>query len=406
MRQRISLLLIALSLFATTGCRELHVLSVAPNRVQAGESAPLHITGAGFDGDTRLALAAPGLDITLGQLEVLSDSEATGSVPAAAPAGSYDVVALRGGDEARLEGGLELVEGRARVVFIDVGQGDATLVVAPGGETLLIDGGPASRVASVEAALAEHADGHLEAVILTHFDADHLAGLVELLAGVDRVAGSGDDVRPSLTLGPRDDGSCGSNTCEKLRRLGAYPFEVAGVAARFALGAVDVEVVAADGDVGSGPLPGIDDDNEHSVVVRVSFAGRTVLVTGDITGGGLGTTDLETPLAEVTGPIDVLRVSHHGSATSSAAGALTAWQPRAAVLSLGTDNAYCHPDDDVLARLAATGAGLFATGHGIVDDGARCGGPTEVPQGARFGLGDILLDIDAGGGMELAGRAL
>lgn len=398
----IALLTSALLFAVASGCRELTILDVEPGQIPAGSGGALRIQGAGFDDQVLFSLTGAGLTISLGQPEVVSEAEAAARVPVAAPAGRYDVVATRGGVEARLEDTLGIVAGRARVVFVDVGQGDATLVVAPGGETLLIDGGPASAVSAVEAALHEHAGGRLDAVVLSHFDADHLAGLVELLAGPDRVAGTGDDVRPTHTFGPTDLGDCVTDTCEKLRRLAAYPFEVARVADALPLGDVEVEVVAADGDVGGGAVPGVDDDNEHSVVVRMSFGGRSVLVTGDLTGGGLGTVDLETPLAERTGPVDVLRVSHHGSQTSTAPDALARWQPAFAVLSFGTDNAYCHPHTDVLARLASSGAQLFATGSGIVDDGARCGGRTEAPEGASFGLGDVVLDLDASGLVSLA----
>jgi hypothetical protein len=72
-------------------------------------------------------------------------------------------------------------------------------------------------------------------------------------------------------------------------------------------------------------------------------------------------------------------------------------------MSLGTDNAYCHPAPEALARIAAVGAPIYATGAGIVDDGDRCGGPTAWPAQAKRGLGTITLEIGADGRMLLNG---
>ena len=127
---------------------------------------------------------------------------------------------------------------------------------------------------------------------------------------------------------------------------------------------------------------------------------------GDLRGGGDGGADLESALATGSGPIEEVRVSNHGAATASAPSALAAWQARAIVLSLGTDNAYCHPASEVLTRLAASGAPLYATGAGIVVDGARCDGETEWPAQARPGLGTITLTLLAGGEISLAGDSL
>ena len=118
------------------------------------------------------------------------------------------------------------------------------------------------------------------------------------------------------------------------------------------------------------------------------------------------TVDLETPLAELTGPVDVLRVGHHGSQTSSALSALQRWAPRLAVLSLGTDNAYCHPHPDVLSRLATLATHIAATGSGIVDDSGGCTGPTNWPPNAQPDLGDIVVELSADGTLTLEGEVL
>lgn len=387
---------------AAAACRDLAVLSVNPPEVPAGVATAVEVQGRGFADGLALRLESAGLEVGLAPVVVEGPEHATGRVPSAAPPGSYDVVAEIDGAAATLVSGVRVVSGEARITFIDVGQGDGTLVVAPSGESLLIDGGAIGATAAVRAVIDREAFGRLDAVVLSHFDADHLAGLVGVLSGDDGVAGSSDDLLPEIALGPVDDASCSTDTCARMRLLSAWPFEVAVPGRTFAVGEVEVEVVAANGRVGAEMVPGVNDNNEHSVVVIVRFGGRTVLVTGDLTGGGDGTADLETPLSDFTGPIDVLRVSHHGSRTSSAAAALSKWAPFASVFSFGTDNAYCHPHAEVLSRVASSSGAVYATGSGVVAALDRCDEATVAPEGARLGLGDVLLRIGVDGSMVMA----
>ncbi len=379
--------------------------TASPGTLEAGRAATLTVDGEGFGDGLTMALATPAVTVSLG-VTVDSDVRATAAVPASLPPGTYALVAQRGTATARLEGAVQALSGLLKIVFIDVGQGDATLIVAPTGETLLFDGGPPDALAAVRAALDRYAGGRLDVVVLSHVDADHLAGLVGLLAGPDNAPGTSDDVVPERRVGPTDDGSCDTLLCGRYRNLAAYPFTDAAPGDTIPLGDVFVKVVAADGDVGDGREPEVDEDNEKSVGLLFSFGDRTVLVAGDLTGGGLGTASLEAPLAAHTGPVDVLRVDHHGSATSSDPAALALWQPRAIVASMGTDNSYCHPAAEVVPRWAALGAPIYATGAGIVEDGARCDGPTAWPAQARPNLGDIVLEISAVGGITIAGDVL
>ncbi|MFZ9889062.1 MAG: ComEC/Rec2 family competence protein, partial [Myxococcota bacterium] len=175
---------------------------------------------------------------------------------------------------------------------------------------------------------------------------------------------------------------------------------------RFPLGEIEVEIVAADGIVGNSPIAGANDDNERSIAVLVTFAGRRLLVTGDLTGGGESTADLETPLAAITGPVDVLRTGHHGSKTSSNEAALSTWSPTIAIISAGTDNPYCHPVEEVLMRIAAHAGEVLVTGAGIVDDGDRCGGPTIAPANVFLGMGNIEIGITVAGDLFHAAKEL
>jgi competence protein ComEC len=399
---RFTLLAPLVPLLGALGCGPgLRIDAVKPSTTAPG--ATVDIEGDGFGAGLSFQLLEG--QIQLQSVEAVDATHARATIPAAAPNGTFTLVAARDGAEAKKPEALTLVADALRVHFLDIGQGDATLVVAPTGESLLIDGGPRDSADVVRNAIDEFAGGTLDAVVLSHTDADHLGGVVEVLRGEDHVAGTQDDLVPAQRYSYVDDGSCDSLLCGTARNMRAWPFTVASVGDEISLGDVKAEIVAADGDVGGGRLQNIDADNERSVVVRLEFAGKSVLVTGDLTGGGLGDVDLELPLSAQIGHVDVLRLSHHGSATSSHIAALQGFSPRAVVVSVGTDNAYCHPAVETTEALAELGARVFATGAGMVhaDD---CGETTTWPAGSRVGLGTFTLAITADGAMSLAGETL
>ncbi len=292
-----------------------------------------------------------------------------------------------------------------RIVAVDVGQGDCSLVLGPDGTTILIDGGGPSRQDAVWAAVGAYSGGRVDHVVVTHYDADHLGGLSSFLLGADGRAGTDDDGAAGATIWDYgDDGSCTTQTCDRYRQSRTLRGAQATVGQRFPLGDAELVVVAVNGQLPDGTRVPVLDENERSVTVVLSHGVFRALLGGDLTGGGNGTADVETPLARQVGRVDVLKVNHHGSETSTNQMALALWAPRAAVLSLGTDNTYCHPAATVVDRLGQTGAALFATGQGITSAG-RCGATT-WPLAATVGVGDVVVDGFRDGEVRVDGNTI
>ena len=239
------------------------------------------------------------------------------------------------------------------VTFLDVGQGDAAVVEAPGGAVMLIDGGgtrdgqfdTGARI--VEPFLRARGIPRLEVVALSHPHPDHLNGLFRILQRfpVGAFWSSGDD---------------GHNP--EYRRLIALA-TAGGVptpeVAPTALGGARVEPLGPflDGRIGAPPGLTV---NDASLTLRVAFAGRSVLFAGDLEADGEGELSGRRALGE-TVRSDVLKVPHHGSRTSSSEELLDAVEPELAVMSLGWRNQFHFPAPEVLARYAARGARTLRT---------------------------------------------
>jgi len=239
------------------------------------------------------------------------------------------------------------------VTFLDVGQGDAAVVEAPGGAAMLVDGGgardgnfdPGARI--IEPFLRARGIGHLDVVALSHPHPDHLNGLFTVLEHFDVAAfwSSGDDGRnPEYR-----------RLIEVVRRRGV-PAPVVGGRP---LGGAWIDPL--------GPFTGDDVGapagltvNDASLVFRVGWAGRGVLFAGDLEADGEGELSGRGAVGQ-TVAADVLKVPHHGSRTSSSAELLDAVSPALAVMSLGWRNQFHFPAPEVVARYAARGTRVLRT---------------------------------------------
>ncbi len=245
---------------------------------------------------------------------------------------------------------------RLEVTVIDVGQGDAILIETPAGHDVLIDGGPGPAVLRGLSAELPWRDRSLDLVILTHPQTDHFTGLVDVLARYD--------VRRVVSNGAVADGPASAAWRRAVRTEGRR-IETARAGDVFDLGdGVRLDVLwPSEEPAGGNP-------NNGALVLRLTWRDVSFLLTGDIEAEAEGA--LLAAGADLRAT--VLKVAHHGSATSSTQAFLDAAQPAIAVVSAGRDNRFGHPAPSIAARLRAR-ADLYTTAeHGAVHfetDGTR-----------------------------------
>jgi competence protein ComEC len=224
--------------------------------------------------------------------------------------------------------------------FLDAGQGDATLFQAPGGATLLVDGGPPE--ARIVEKLRDHGVEALEAVVLTHAQRDHQGGLEAVLR----------EFRVSLLV----DGGHGSSDPEHdrivaLARAGGARV-VAGTAGELLReGGLRVRVLSPEREDRS--VSADADPNLRAIVVLVSYRGLDFLMPADA--------ESDVTAALQLRRVEVLKVAHHGSADAGLKALLDRIAPDAAVIEVGAHNPYGHPDPRTLAALRARVPRVFRT---------------------------------------------
>ena len=238
--------------------------------------------------------------------------------------------------------------GEARLVALDVGQGDAFLLVTESGR-VLVDGGGTFDAAydfgrtRLLPRLAALGAVSFDAIVLTHPHPDHARGLLAAmrLLPVDRVylpRGAPRNVFLDEALGAASGGG--------------VPVEALGAGDRFEAAGLVFEALH----------PGPETytrspENNGSLVLSVRLCGRRVLLTGDVEAPA----ERDLLARGVDLSADVLKVAHHGSRTSTTPELLARIAPRVALVGVGRRNRFGHPGPEVMARLAEAGATVFRT---------------------------------------------
>jgi competence protein ComEC len=215
------------------------------------------------------------------------------------------------------------------VHFIDVGQADAALLVC-GGQTMLIDGGNAADSSLVVSYLRAQGVERLDYMVCTHPHEDHVGGL----SGPLNTCAVGAVLSPVTQY----DSKPFSDFVKYTEKQG-LALTVPSPGDRFPLGAAQVTVL--------GPVKDYEDTNNTSIVLRVDYGTTSFLFTGDMERAA--EEDLIASGCDLSAT--VLKVGHHGSGTSSSYSFLREVLPTYAVISVGADNSYGHPHQEVLSRL-------------------------------------------------------
>lgn len=231
-----------------------------------------------------------------------------------------------------------------RAVFLDVGQGDATLLFLGGGAQMLVDCGPDRSVLQGLGRQMPFFDRTIEYLVLTHPDGDHYRGCMDVLASfkIQNVWHSG-------ATGGSDPAWLAWEAA--LQKEGAVQ-TVINRPRRDFFDAAIVDALYPDR-----PLSGVTNNN-GSVVLKVTAGEMTLLLTGD------AEKETEEHLVRQYGGrlrSHVLHVGHHGSDTSSIPEFLDMVRPEIAVISAGANNRYGHPARRVLRRLERAGAEVRRT---------------------------------------------
>jgi competence protein ComEC len=249
--------------------------------------------------------------------------------------------------------------GKLELSILDVGQGDSLFIVTPHGKTMLIDGGGAfggfggqsnhgvdPGEEAVSPYLWSRGFQRIDVVALTHAHQDHLGGLAAVLENF-RVG--------QLWIG-QEVHSQALAKVEKLARDRQIPIEHEVRASGFALDDVQGKFLWPQQ---SSPAPSDAAKNDDSLVLRLRYADRALMLPGDAEKEA--EREMLSENAEDELQAEVLKVGHHGSKNSTTADFLAAVKPRLAIISVGEDNPYGHPSAELLERLANAGVRVLRT---------------------------------------------
>lgn len=235
-----------------------------------------------------------------------------------------------------------------KVVFLDVGQGDSIYIEAPNGTQMLIDGGPDEAVLPRLAEVMPFGDQTIDVIVATHPDADHIGGLPAVIEEYDvpLIIENGGISKSKIYANLE-------NTIEKdtVKKI------IAQRGMHIMLDSeknIYFDILFPDRDVHA-----FKETNDGSIVGKLVYGTQSFMFTGD------ATTYTENLImqneSKETLHVNILKLGHHGSHTSSSALWLTTVHPDQAVISAGLHNRYGHPHKEVLERLAELHIPYLAT---------------------------------------------
>jgi competence protein ComEC len=292
----------------------------------------------------------------------------SGSVPGGIrrrPFLAWSVIAgiLLGPPSARI-----LTLGVLELVILDVGQGDAALLRSPGGRWVLVDAGPRTETfdagkRTVLPYLRKRGVQALELMVLTHPDMDHVGGASSVLREFQ--------VRSVLDPGKAAGTHVFIDALRAAQEAGV-PWRVAEAGDSLNLDGMALRVLAPEE---GAEIPALEGSNGASLVLEVRYGAFSAVFAGDAPA-----TSEERFIPRIfASEIQVLKVGHHGSSTSTTTELLARTSPETALISVGRRNRFGHPDRAVLNRLEKEGARVLRTDlNGILVVRARRDGSYRV----------------------------
>ena len=231
------------------------------------------------------------------------------------------------------------VDSNFKIHYIDVGQGDASLIVC-NGETMLIDAGDNEYGMVVVDYIKNLGINHLDYVVGTHPDADHVGGLDDVIYNIDCNV---------IVLSEKDSDSKTYNDVLKAIKETGNKYAKINYGDSFNLGDALVKTI--------GPVKSYKDSNNNSIAFMISYDNKKFLFMGDTEKEG--EKDILSKGTDVKA--DVLKCAHHGSSSSSSYDFLKAVNPGTAIISCGKDNEYGHPHTETILRLQDFDIDIFNT---------------------------------------------
>lgn len=231
------------------------------------------------------------------------------------------------------------ISGNLKVHFIDVGQGDSIFIEMPNEQTMLIDAGPSAGI--VPSYIKSHGHSNIDYVIATHPDADHINGMPEVLNTFTVGTFYMPEKEHTTQIFNKMLDAISNNGC-----IAEY-----AVAGKNIVNTNDLKVYFV------APVKIYGDNNACSAVVKLEYKQTSLLFTGDAEYGSEN--DMIKSGYDLSA--DILKVGHHGSASSSSPEFIKAVSPKDAIISVGANNKYGHPTNEVLTLLNNLGVNIYRT---------------------------------------------
>ena len=237
---------------------------------------------------------------------------------------------------------ITVPDGDMAVHFLDVGQGDCSLIVLPSGRTVLIDASTNDEGDNIIEYLSYQKVKHIDYFVLTHPHADHIGSAKQIIETLS----VGNVVMPDIET----DTATFTNLLLAIDKKD-IPIHVAKVGDIIKLDNANMKIL--------GPVNKTDDLNNMSIVLRLDYGKTSFMFTGDAEEPS--EKDMLNKFSSGEFRADVLKVGHHGASTSSSLEFITAISPKYAVISCGKDNTYGHPHTETIKTLNKLGIKYYRT---------------------------------------------